>query len=734
MAQWGLLDQKEAISNKLISTPRMKESMSPTITSVVAHIDHGKTSLIDSLVASQGRISKTLAGSLRFLDTREDERTRGITLKLSAITLENNGRKHVFIDTPGHVDFESLIQTSSILSDGFLVLIDVNEGITPRTYSLVNYTKGKCCVLAVNKIDKISSESELLQKTLSVISSLNALIGKDMFAWEQNNVILCCATLCYGISYRLFLKVLGRVGSLRNAIGFMFHLYKRIDENEIEKICANFSITAKSRKSILSTVLPLADCVFASVEDNSGTTESLAISSPLLHDKDISFDKEDNSMMSFFSSEVIGLRSISSGRAASLVGVTVYGMLRTPGKYLKEELLFVTRLFRGSVSVGDVVYCADSKRIEECVIRAIYVFGINELIEVRSAKGSNLVCLGGDFQKNSLITDVPTHWIDIESKITPFYKFKLSLDDMEQLDELKEVFRIMSCTEQFLKVKLNKYGEITVLCTGKVQFEKITADLTEIGFRYSVVGFEDLFCEYATESCCGNFAIETLSLKLHVSKAENCETQDSRTMEEGEGFRAFREWEDSNKNQFVLVSGLCSEVIENVLEILVCSGPLIRERIHETRFLFDVKGEVGSIALDLLYGFFRTSVTSVYLRCSPSVAPMFYECSISVQEEFIGEIYKSLTKCNYVARGEEYEERTGFYIISILIPQFLYDGFLEDVRVKTKGTAYILLKEAGYICILDFSRYVGEIRKKKGLFVEEKIVEEASKQRTHKKQ
>lgn len=686
--------------------------MGTTITSLVAHIDHGKTSLMDSLIASQGRISRTLAGSLRFLDTREDEQTRGITLKLSAVTLEYDGGKYVFIDTPGHVDFESLIQTSSILSDGFLVLIDVNEGITPRTYSLVNYTKGKGCVLVINKIDKTLSEEELLRKALSVMSSMNGLVGEEVFKWENNNIALCCAALCYGINDRLFMKIVGRHGTLKNAVGLLFHLYRRIEANEVEKICANFNIKTRSRKNILSTVLPLSDCIFASVCNIGSLDESKM--------------NNEGWLDSFFNPDLISLTRIGS-ETPSILGITVHGILTTPGKYCRDEVLFVTRLFYGTIRQGNLVYSVDDCDVVECVVEGVYTFGINELVEVDSVEGPNLVCLRGGFRKNSLITDVPTHKLVVESKVTPFYKSKLVLDDMEQLDELKNVFRVMSCTEQFLKVKLNKCKEMEILCTGKVQLEKIASDLATLGFRYSIIEFEDQFCEYVTGSSCGTFNMDGLTLRIDISGVSFGKHKDA------EGDVGFKEWKDCNRNEFVLVTSTHYEVVEGVLEIFISAGPLIKERIHETRFVLDVQGEV-QLPPDLLYSFFRNSLTSVYSDCIPSISPLLYECSISVQKEFLGDIYRCLSKYSYIARGERYEEKTGFHVISVLIPQLMYAKFLEDARIKTKGTAYLLLREAGYVHMLDFGRCVNEVRKRKGLFVGEKIVEEPSKQRTSKRQ
>lgn len=672
-----------------------------TITSVVAHIDHGKTSLIDSLVASQGRISRTLAGDIRFLDTRQDEQARGITLKLSAISLEHDGAQHVFIDTPGHVDFESLIQASAIFSDNFLVLIDVNEGITPRTYSLVKYTKGKRCVLAINKIDRAESPEVLLQKTLSVVSVMNGLVGEDVFGWEQNNVILCCATLCYGVNRGMFSRVVGKRGGLKNAVDMLFHIYKKIEEGDVSRMCERFKVRGRSKKSILSTMLPLSDCVFESVGS----------------------EAPGDCVGAFLQSDLVSLSPLQADREPLVMGVTAYGVLKTPGRYVRDSVLFVTRMFRGTIRVGDAVWCADGKSVAECTVESLYVFGINELVEKREVSGSNLVCIGGRLLKNSLVTDVPAYRMDVVSKITPFYKFKLVLDDVGRVDELKEVFRVMSCTEQFLRVRLNKYREMEVSCTGRVQCEKITADLEGLGFGFSVATLEEQFCEYASEPSYKAFCLGSLSLRVWISRAD----------EGGGRQECLRRWEDGNRNQFVVMSELCSEMVCSVLEIFVSSGPLIRERIYETRFAVELQGDSGDVSSDELYSFVKSSLTSVYLSCSPAVAPSFYQCTISVQEEFIGETYRSLSRYSYVVVNESYEEKTGFHVLAVLIPQFMYPGFLEDIRIRTKGTAYLLVADAGYRLVLDFSKCIEGIRKRKGLFVEEKIVEEPSRQRTYKK-
>ena len=147
------------------------------VTTVIAHIDHGKTTLLDSLLAHGGFISRSIAGNIKFLDTRIDEQLRGITMKNSVIRIN----EHYFIDTPGHVDFEQLLYSASLISDNFILLIDVNEGITPRAYTLIKFIDPNRTILILNKcydFDKLKDKSSILKKVLSNI--------KKAFSFDSN--------------------------------------------------------------------------------------------------------------------------------------------------------------------------------------------------------------------------------------------------------------------------------------------------------------------------------------------------------------------------------------------------------------------------------------------------------------------------------------------------------------------------------------------------------------------
>lgn len=161
---------------------------------ILAHVDHGKTTLADSLVASNGIISARMAGKLRYMDSRKDEQERGITMKSSAITLYYNSAEteHLvnLIDSPGHVDFSSEVSTAIRLCDGAIVLVDVIEGVCAQTKLALKqaWIENIQPVLVLNKMDRLITEVQLSPldayiHLTQILEQVNAVLG-ELFSMD----------------------------------------------------------------------------------------------------------------------------------------------------------------------------------------------------------------------------------------------------------------------------------------------------------------------------------------------------------------------------------------------------------------------------------------------------------------------------------------------------------------------------------------------------------------------
>jgi elongation factor 2 len=180
--------------------------------SVIAHVDHGKSTLTDSLIGHAGIIAQAKAGDARFMDTREDEQERTITIKATAVSLyfkkllkdaltgeilkpvlnEKTGKEEIpredilinLIDSPGHVDFSSEVTAALRVTDGALVVVDCIEGVCVQTETVLRQAISERIkpILFINKLDRIFLElhmelEQAYQTFARALESVNVIIA-----------------------------------------------------------------------------------------------------------------------------------------------------------------------------------------------------------------------------------------------------------------------------------------------------------------------------------------------------------------------------------------------------------------------------------------------------------------------------------------------------------------------------------------------------------------------------
>lgn len=264
---------------------------------ILAHVDHGKTTVADSLLATNRLVSKRLAGTLRYLDDRSDEQERKITMKSSAVSLLNalhdsdSNTNYLLllnvIDTPGHIDFSSEVTAAVRVSDGAIILVDVAEGVCVQTKESIKqaFEQRAKMILVLNKLDRLfvnKDVDEIFLCISQIIENCNAVVAELyqyteseidiektdlLFHPEKGNVIFASAIHGWGFTLKhiaaMFTKILPNetVDSLNEKL-WNFDYYidansKSIKSGAIEKRKTNVftQLCLKTLKYIYYTIV-----------------------------------------------------------------------------------------------------------------------------------------------------------------------------------------------------------------------------------------------------------------------------------------------------------------------------------------------------------------------------------------------------------------------------------------------------------------------------------------------
>src|SRR3954471_17968860 len=165
---------------------------------IIAHVDHGKTTLVDAMLRQSGNFSGHAAFEDRVMDSMDQERERGITILAKNTAVRYRDTKLNIVDTPGHADFGGEVERGLTMVDGVLLLVDASEGPLPQTrFVLRKALEGKLpVILVVNKVDRPDARiSEVVDEVYELFIDLGASEDQIEFPIVYTNARAGCASL-----------------------------------------------------------------------------------------------------------------------------------------------------------------------------------------------------------------------------------------------------------------------------------------------------------------------------------------------------------------------------------------------------------------------------------------------------------------------------------------------------------------------------------------------------------
>jgi elongation factor 2 len=431
---------------------------------VIAHVDHGKTTMSDSLLAASGIISPSVAGQALALDSMKLEQNRQMTIRGANVTLfyESEGKEYVInmIDTPGHIDFTGRVTRALRAIDGVVVVSDSVEGIMTQTETVTRQALEERVrpVLYVNKIDRLVKELRLdpsaMQKWLSnIIAEFNRLV--DIYAetelkekWkvsiQGNSVAFGSAKDRWGFNFAMAQK---------KGIGFkdVYDAYTSEDPNLIK---------------LLAERAPLHEAVLGMVVQHHPPPHvAQRYRIPKIWGGDLESD--------------IGRSLVScDDKGPAVMMVTTINVDPQAGR------VATGRLFSGTVKDGDEIYLIDAKRPGKIQSVNIYMGNTREVVSILPA-GNIPALLGVDYaiagETISTVKNIPA-FESIKYVSEPVVTIAVEPKHPKDLPKLVEALRRITIEDPNLIVKINEEtGETLMAGMGVLHLEIATSLLQEAG-------------------------------------------------------------------------------------------------------------------------------------------------------------------------------------------------------------------------------------------------------------
>jgi elongation factor 2 len=673
---------------------------------IIAHIDHGKTTLADSLLAGAGLLSPQMAGTARVLDYLKEEQKRKITIKTANITLLYNAADPYIInlvDTPGHVDFTGKVTRALRVIDGAVVVVDAVEEIMAQTEIVTRQALEERVrpVLFINKVDRLITELQLseeqIQKKLDhIINAFNdqiELYAEPQFK-NQWKISASGGTVAFGAAL--------------HGWGFTLNMAKQ----QTVKFSDIINAYRNGEASKLQRNLPVYEAIF-----------EMAI-------KALPDPRQ---------AQAYRLEKIWDGHVTSEVGRALLECSDTAPAVMyithvhadsNGDTLATGRLFSGKIQKAQKLHLVDA--LGETEAKAVFVDmgALREEVSEVSAGNLATLNLSGRVLSGETLVDlthkvgmVPFECINYVSE--PVVTFALEPKNPQDMTALQTELERLAVEDPNLKATIDKEtGEYLLSGMGELHLEIALNQLRLSGLKVEVSSPRVVYMESAQKK--GLAAQSKSPNKLNsfcvqVEPEQEDFASEAVSEEKGEVL-----YIDEHRNVLLDYSGKTCGVSEEVLEAVIAGfeyacrrGPLCGEPMRHVKVnLLDFQlGTDAPDDLEVMHGIGK-AVFASFLSAEPTLLEPIYKIIITAASELTSESSRILG----MRRGKvtQFEQKGLLSQITGYIPVADTFGFSKELRSATSGRAIwqSFFDHWERMPPKQATEVISDLRKRKGLALE----------------
>jgi len=702
---------------------------------IVAHVDHGKTTLSDSLVARAGLISKELAGEQRVLDYDEQEQARGITIKAANISLgfKYEGKDYLInlIDTPGHVDFGGHVTRAMRAVDGVCLVVDAVEGIMPQTETVLRQALKERArpIIFINKVDRLINELKLDQKAMQdklvkVILGINKIIKANQppEIKEDWSISVEKGNIAFGSAFH---KWAVSITSMKRFDISFKTIYEKCESEDHAYLV---------EKSPVDDVL--LEMVIKHLP-NPITAQPYRI--PILWKNGDLNSEEGKSMMS----------CDNKGRAIGVCFGIVYD------EHAGE--VGVVRLFSGSVKKGTELYISSKKIFSKVQQVGVYMGPDRVGAETLSAGNiGSIVGLKDLYIGETISEGIIEPFEQIKHYSEPVVTKSIEAKQSKDLAKLIEVLRGISKEDPTIRVELNQEtGEHLISGMGELHLEIIEYKISkekkvDIVTSPPIVVYHEAITRHGGPFE-GKSPNKHNKLKIEVEPLDQAivDAIDKGEIPEGKpkGKESVEKlvdlgmdrdeaksiWHIYNKNMFIngtkgiqYLNEIQELVLEGFEEAMV-KGPLAQEKVSGVKItLLDVTLHEDNIhrGPSQIISTIKRPIYAALLDAGDTLLEPKQKVLIQVPQEYAGEVLNMTNGRRGQLQNMEQEGETTS--ITTVLPVSEMFGFSNALRGATQGRAIWYQEYEGYSTVPKdlVPNIVRKIRERKGIKVDIPTIQE----------